>query len=94
MTLQVYQIDAWREPDGLWCYNECIPICTVKVKGIPSTRKILNSLYNKELLIKPNAIGKFMVDDYFDYEGTWVVLRRSNQCPVFELKELKEDASL
>lgn len=86
MKLQVIQIDAWIEPDGTWRYNNSIPICTVTVNGEPTTRKILKALYKNNLLFERR---KFKVDDYFCFEGTYCVQKRSNCMPVFDLIEIE-----
>ena len=85
MELKVFQIDAWREPDNTWTYNNSIPVGKVEINGEPTTRKLLKALYDKEYLYKPLAVGKFTVDHYFDYEGLWTIKQKSDDCPVFDL---------
>lgn len=87
MELQVYQIDAWIEPDGSWTYNNTFPICKVSVNGEPTKRKILKALRDKELLPEPDKF-KVSVDGYFTYDGIWSVQKRSNFMPVFDVVEL------
>lgn len=82
--LEVFQIDAWAEPDGSWRYNNSISICEVEVNGQPTKRKILKALRNKGLL-SPESI--YQVDDYLTFEGTWVVQLRNGK-PLFDLLEL------
>ena len=87
MKLQVYQIDAWRE-DYSWTYNNSIPICKIEIKGQPTTRKILKSMREKEL-ISNNSI--YLVDNYFDYQGIWTVQRKGTLEPLFDLQEIKNE---
>ena len=83
MELKVYQVDAWREPDGGWTYNEMFPLCCVSIKGEPTTRKILKALREKELISNKSI---YQVDDYFDYEGSWEVQLIRNLEPLYNLK--------
>lgn len=87
MNLKVYQVDAWREPDGGWTYNETFPLCYVSVKGEPTTRKILKALREKGLISNKSI---YQVDNYFNYEGSWEVQLIRNWQPLFNLKEKKE----
>lgn len=85
MWLEIFQIDAWREPDNSWRYNNSFPIGWLEVNGEPTKRKILKALREKELL-SPKSI--YQVDDYFTFEGTWIVQLR-NGMPLYNLIEFK-----
>lgn len=84
MNMQVLQIDAWNGPDG-WTYNNVIPICTIEVNGMPTPRKILRALRDKGLIREK---VRYNVDDYFVFEGTWLVQAR-NGMPLYDLVEMK-----
>jgi len=82
MKLQVWQIDAWKDPDG-WRYNNSIPIGDIEVNGEPTKRKILKALRDKEWLDHK----RYIVDDYFTFEGTWMV-KMPNDMPLYDLLEI------
>lgn len=86
MKFEIRQIDAWREPDGSWTYNDSIPVGYLEIEGEPTTRRILKAMYDKEILL---AKRTFKVDDYFSYDGVWSIQRRDNDMPVFDLHLIK-----
>lgn len=83
MKLQVFQIDAWRDPDGGWIYNNSIPLRKIEINGEVTKRKILKALREVNLL-GPESIYK--IDDYFVYEGMWNVQLR-NGMPLYDVLE-------
>ncbi len=85
MHLQVFQIDAWREPDNTWRYNNSIMLDKIEVKGEPTKRKILKALRDGNYISKESI---YQVDDYFTYEGMWCV-QLKNGMPVIDVLELK-----
>ena len=87
MKLEVIQVDAWREPEGSWIYNDCIPITTIEVKE-PTPRRLLKALRNENLL---GQKSNFTIDDYLDYDGIWTVLYRGTAEPLYDLKEIKDE---
>lgn len=81
----LYKIDAWRYDDG-WNYNNRMNIGKVHIKGEPTTRKILFQLRKKNIL--PSAKdrpGEFTVDYYFSCDGIYVIERKFNGEPLYEL---------
>lgn len=89
MKFEVYQIDAWREPEGGWTYNDSFYICDIEIKGEPTAKKLTKALRNKELLPDPLKL-RLHVDDYYSYEGVWCVQKESNGMPLYDLKEIKD----
>lgn len=83
MKLQVFQIDAWRDPDGSWTYNNSIPLRKIEINGEVTKRKIFKALRNVNLL-GPESI--YQIDDYFVYEGMWNVQLR-NGMPLYDVSE-------
>ena len=86
MRLEVFQIDAWREPDRTWTYNNSMSICFVEVDGDPTPRKIIKALRNKEILPPRNKLH-VKVDDYFTFDRTWCIQKAGNSMPLFDLIE-------
>ena len=85
MKFKVFQIDAWRNPDKTWQYNNWFEIDEVEIKGEPTHRKLLKALRQKSLLYPQRP---YLVDDYFSYEGTWSIQLR-NGMPIYDLVEVK-----
>lgn len=81
--LKVYQIDAWRDIEGGWTYNNSIPIFKIEIDGEPTSRKILKALRDKEV-ISPKSL--YRVDNYLDYEGIWTVQSKNTYEPLFDVK--------
>ena len=88
MKLEVYQIDAWREPDGSWTYNNWISIDFVEIDGYPTTRRILKTMRNKGYL-RDESI--YTVDSYLDFDGIWTILHVGTNEPLFDLKEVEDE---
>jgi len=86
--LWVYQIDAWKEPDNTWRYNNSIEIATIAVNGEPTSRKLLRALREKGITTR-ESIGKIEIDDLFIDSGTWCVVKKSDGMPLFDLQEFK-----
>ena len=86
MKLEVFQIDAWHNPDLTWYYNNRMSIGYVEVNGMPTTRKILKALRDKEWLSSDNI---YTVDDYLAYDGIYVVMQKNTLEPFFDVVEVE-----
>ena len=88
MKLEVFQIDAWRNPDLTWYYNNRISIGYIEVNGMPTTRKILKALRNKEWLSGSNS---YTIDEFLAYDGIYVVMQKNTLEPLFDVVEVEDE---
>lgn len=82
MKLTVYEIDAWRNPDGTWQYNNWFKIGKITAPEKMTSRSILKALRESNYLLDKSI---YKVDHYFNYNGTWTILLKNNNMPLLEL---------
>lgn len=103
ITLQVKSIDAWREPDGGWYYNDLYTIGEIEVEDItddqPEAKLIGNiwkALRQSEIMnLRSNRHGPGKgvqgVKIRPSYDNAWEILRRRTDEPLYELSIANSD---
>ena len=85
--LIVHNIDAWRDSMGGWSYNSSYECGEIRVKGMPTARKLCATL-RKQGYLKQSSAGKLTVDQNFACDGFWTVCRKGNAEPLYDLQEV------
>jgi hypothetical protein len=83
-SYQVLFIDAWRDSDGGWVWNQWFKLQKIELvpQDLDNVRKLLNVLRKAELL-SPKSRGKLAVED----DGyNMVIMRRHTREPILAVE--------
>ena len=88
MKFRVVRIDAWRNPDGTWWYNDRHTVGYLEINGYPTPRKIFKAARAEGFL---SGESIYSVDSYLEFDGIWTIKSKNTDEPLFDLEELDNE---